>query len=136
MIKPPIVHTDSRHIPVAIQRYVFWRDGGECVTPGCDCRDALQYDHVPCWNTMPKGQRFHDPDKIFLRCKPHHDKKSAVDTSESAKSKRIGAKDRREWRETKNPLRSNQKLQGRGFQKDGPKRKIQGPGFQKKAKRK
>lgn len=108
MDKPDVVFTESRHIPVAIRRYVDWRDAGVCVTPGCTERQGLQYDHVPCWNTLQP--RRHDPDKIYLRCKIHHDAKSAVDTSESAKSKRIGAKDRGEWRPTKNPIKSGSKF--------------------------
>lgn len=110
MKKPDVVFTDSRHIPIPIRQYVDWRDEGVCVTPGCQETEALEYDHVPCWNTWPKGLRRHDPDKIFLRCKMHHKAKSAVDTSESARSKRIGAKDRGEWRKTKNPLPKGRKL--------------------------
>ncbi len=127
-VKPAIVFTESRTIPVAIRRYVFLRDEGRCVTPGCGSKVDPEYDHCPPWNSMPEGEHYHDPDKIFIRCKVHHKEKSRKDTRGAASWKRVGKKHRGETLPKGN-------IHSAGFRKDGPKRKIQSPGFQKRPKR-
>jgi len=88
VIKPPITYTESRAIPVAITRYILWREKGMCFD-GCGS-PGKQQDHRPAWNLLiPKR---HDPDKIFLVCKACHSEKSKKDTTEAARAKRLGKK--------------------------------------------
>lgn len=105
--KPPIAYTDSRHIPVGITRYVLWRDGPFCV---CGCGEVgKEFDHCPAWNLLEPKR--HDPDKIFLRGKRCHRKKSGQDTTDAAKVKRVGRKHRGEKKA------SHHKIVNRGFDK-------------------
>lgn len=91
MEKPPIVYTESRHIPVAIQRWVKWRDGGKCVI--CGSEENLEQDHCPAFKMVLPLR--HDPDKIFLKCKPCHrgkGSKTSRDVKDIAKAKRVHLK--------------------------------------------
>lgn len=89
--KPPIAYTESRHIPVAIQRWVYARDGGKCIS--CPSTESLEYDHCPPFKMVLPLR--HDPDKIFLKCKScHRGKKSKTsrDVTAIAKAKRVNLK--------------------------------------------
>lgn len=113
MKKPDIVYTERRRIPVAIQRYVLWRDKGLCVT--CGEASKCEMDHCPPWNLLDPKR--HDPDKIFLKCKRCHSVKSRRDTTEAARAKRLEKKHKGEYRETKHKLKSRgfSKTHSRGF---------------------
>jgi hypothetical protein len=63
----------SRHIPDAIKRAVYARDGGRCTFKDesgrrCDATDALQYDHMDGFARVP----VHSVDRIRLLCRPHN----------------------------------------------------------------
>lgn len=108
MDKPPVKFTESRSIPVAILRYVMWRDGPLCV---CGCGEVgKEFDHSPAWNLLEPKR--HDPDKIFLRGKKCHREKSGKDTTDAAKVKRVGRKHRGE-----RPQKFVRKIMSPGFDK-------------------
>jgi hypothetical protein len=63
----------SRHIPVAVQREVYERDGGQCTFVDergrrCQERGMLELDHVDGFART----RSHDPARIRLRCHAHN----------------------------------------------------------------
>jgi 5-methylcytosine-specific restriction endonuclease McrA len=70
------VETDgppSRHIPNAIQREVFERDGARCTFVGltghrCEERAAVEFDHVDGFARNP----VHQADRIRLLCRAHN----------------------------------------------------------------
>ena len=72
----------SRHIPAAIRRQVFERDGGRCtfVSAGgkrCSCTDPgkLEFHHI-----HPYGRGGdHDPSQITLRCRAHNAHQAELD---------------------------------------------------------
>lgn len=63
--KPEPVETESRHIPVAIQRYVLNQTAGKCA---CCNRKADVFHHVDRFAT----NKTHDPNKIIPLCNGHH----------------------------------------------------------------
>ena len=99
------------------------RDGGKCIR--CGSKDRLERDHDPAWNLQDPEEHYHDPDEIFLKCKPCHDLKSPIDTTRAAKWKRVGKKHRGE-------IKPKGTIKSRGFPKDGPKQKIPSRGFDKR----
>ena len=63
----------SRHIPAAVRREVYVRDGGACAFVGwnghrCGGRRFLQFHHVKPW--MAGGEA--TVENIQLRCRPHN----------------------------------------------------------------
>jgi hypothetical protein len=65
--KPKSIKTESRHVPVKIQRYVKSKTGGNCAFPGC-CRKGKELHHIKRWAIHRK----HDPDQMTLLCEEHH----------------------------------------------------------------
>lgn len=68
----PSVHP-SRHIPAAIRRAVWQRDGGRCTYVSadgrrCDSNSFLEFDHADAWTWT----RAHSIDGITLRCRAHN----------------------------------------------------------------
>ena len=66
-------NTPSRHIPAAIRREVWARDGGRCtyVSPqgrSCGAEEFLEYHHQVPWAHC----REHAPSNISLRCRSHN----------------------------------------------------------------
>ena len=65
--------TTTRHIPSAVRAQVFERDGGQCAFmtddgKRCECREALQYDHV-----LPRSQGGRtSTDNLRLLCPAHN----------------------------------------------------------------
>jgi hypothetical protein len=64
--KPEAVKTESRHIPVKIQRYVFARTNGTCSYPGCTKSTKIKH-HTQRFAL----EKVHDPDRLFGLCKEH-----------------------------------------------------------------
>jgi 5-methylcytosine-specific restriction endonuclease McrA len=65
--------TTTRHIPAAVRAEVFQRDGGQCAFmtddgKRCECREALQYDHVV---PLSQGGRT-SVDNLRLLCAAHN----------------------------------------------------------------
>ena len=63
----------SRHIPNAIKREVYARDGGRCTFKDasgrrCDATDALEYDHIDGFARV----QVHSVDRIRLLCRAHN----------------------------------------------------------------
>jgi hypothetical protein len=63
----------SRHIPNAIKREVYARDGGRCTFEDasgrrCDATDALEYDHIDGFARV----QVHSADRIRLLCRAHN----------------------------------------------------------------
>lgn len=64
--KPKAVETESRHIPMKIQKYVLAKTNGQCSFPGC----------TKAYEILHHTQRFalekiHDPDRLEPLCKEH-----------------------------------------------------------------
>ena len=73
----------SRHIPAAIRRAVWSRDGGRCTyasTEGrrCDSREFVEFDHVEAWSIA----RSHSVGEITLRCRAHNRLRARLDFGE------------------------------------------------------
>jgi hypothetical protein len=63
----------SRHIPAAVRRAVWQRDGGCCTYVSsdgrrCSSREFIEFDHVESWTRT----RSHPVDGITLRCRAHN----------------------------------------------------------------
>lgn len=63
----------ERHVPLAVRREVFRRDGGRCMFTGeagcrCESRRRLELDHVV---PLARGGRS-TADNLRLRCRPHN----------------------------------------------------------------
>lgn len=63
----------SRHIPAAIRRAVWQRDGGRCTYTSvegrrCDSRAFIEFDHAEAWSFT----RSHSVGEITLRCRAHN----------------------------------------------------------------
>ena len=63
----------SRHIPAAVQREVYERDGGQCTFVDergrrCEERGMLEFDHIDGFALTQS----HDPARIRLRCHTHN----------------------------------------------------------------
>jgi len=63
----------SRHIPAAVQRQVYERDGGRCTFIDergrrCEERGMLEFDHIDGFARTHS----HDPARIRLRCRAHN----------------------------------------------------------------
>jgi hypothetical protein len=74
----------SRHIPAAIRRAVWKRDGGRCtfVSAGgrhCDAREFVEFDHVNAWSKT----KAHPVDEITLRCRAHNQQRARLDFGEA-----------------------------------------------------
>lgn len=65
--KPEKIETESRHIPVSIQRYVIAKTGGLCAFPGCN-KKAVNFHHTQRFAL----EQVHDPDRIVGLCEAHH----------------------------------------------------------------
>jgi 5-methylcytosine-specific restriction endonuclease McrA len=71
----------SRHIPAAIRRSVWQRDGGRCTYISsstkrrCGSRDFVEYDHVEAWART----RAHSIEGITLRCRAHNQQRARED---------------------------------------------------------
>lgn len=65
-VKPEPLKTDSRHVPMNIQRYVSGRTGGLCAYPGCR-RPATSLHHTQRWAL----ERVHDPARLHGLCTAH-----------------------------------------------------------------
>jgi hypothetical protein len=73
----------SRHIPAAIRRAVWNRDGGRCgyVSAGgrrCNSREFLEFDHAEAWTWT----RAHSIAGITLRCRAHNQQRARRDFGE------------------------------------------------------
>ena len=73
----------SRHIPAAIRRAVWNRDGGRCgyVSAGghrCNSREFLEFDHTQAWSRT----RSHSIAGITLRCRAHNQQHARRDFGE------------------------------------------------------
>jgi hypothetical protein len=73
----------SRHIPAAIRRAVWNRDGGRCgyVSAGgrrCNTREFLEFDHTEAWTRT----RAHSIEGITLRCRAHNQQRARRDFGE------------------------------------------------------
>ncbi|MDJ0853273.1 MAG: hypothetical protein QNK04_33320, partial [Myxococcota bacterium] len=73
----------TRHIPAAIRRAVWKRDGGRCTfvsTEGrrCGAQEFLEFDHIEAW----QGQRSHSLEGITLRCHAHNQHRARHDFGE------------------------------------------------------
>ena len=71
--KPPPELVVSRHIPDAIKRAVYERDGGRCTFADhqgnrCPETGGLEFDHMDGFAVTGK----HDVDRIRLLCRPHN----------------------------------------------------------------
>jgi len=64
--KPEPVKTESRHVPVKIQRYISARTNGTCSYPGC-VRPAEILHHTERFAL----EKTHDPDHLHGLCKQH-----------------------------------------------------------------
>jgi choline dehydrogenase-like flavoprotein len=72
--------TRNRHIPAAVRREVWQRDGGQCAFVDqkgrrCSATAFLEYHHVRNW---ARGAE-HDPSEIELRCSGHNQYQAALD---------------------------------------------------------
>jgi len=83
----------SRHIPAAIRRAVWQRDGGRCtyISAGgrrCNAREFVEFDHAEAWTWTKE----HPVDGITLRCRAHNQLRARHDFGERhmARSKRTG----------------------------------------------
>jgi hypothetical protein len=70
----------SRHIPAAIRRAVWQRDGGRCTYSSsggrrCDSREFLEFDHVSAWTWT----HAHTIEGITLRCRAHNQQRARLD---------------------------------------------------------
>jgi hypothetical protein len=70
---PLLSQSDSRHIPDAIKRAVYQRDGGRCTFVDdrgrrCESTDCLEFDHVDGFARTG----VHDVDSIRLLCRAHN----------------------------------------------------------------
>ena len=73
----------SRHIPAAIRRTVWERDGGRCtyVSAGgrrCGSKEFLEFDHADAW----AWTRGHSVGEITLRCRAHNQLRARMDFGE------------------------------------------------------
>jgi hypothetical protein len=71
--KPPEGPATNRHIPDAIKRTVYERDGGQCTFVGtdgkrCEERGYLQFDHLDGF----ARRREHCAERVSLRCFAHN----------------------------------------------------------------
>jgi hypothetical protein len=65
--KPKPVRSNSRKVPVAVEKYVKIRSGGKCEHPNCE--KAGEHIH----HTEPFAiTKMHDPDKMLHLCEAHH----------------------------------------------------------------
>jgi hypothetical protein len=69
----PVQESGSRHIPDAVKRQVYERDGGRCTFVDerghrCEETGALEFDHLDGFARTP----VHDADRIRLLCRPHN----------------------------------------------------------------
>jgi len=85
----------SRHIPSAIRRAVWQRDGGRCtyVSAGgrrCDSNEFVEFDHVDGWSDT----RAHSIAAITLRCRAHNQLRARKDFGDRhmARFRRTGSK--------------------------------------------
>lgn len=67
------VETESRHIPDAVKRAVYERDGGQCTFVGengkrCESTGPLEFNHDEGFALTHE----HDVDKIHLMCRAHN----------------------------------------------------------------
>jgi hypothetical protein len=70
----------SRHIPAAIRRAVWQRDGGRCTYVSvagrrCDAKEFIEFDHTKTW----VWARSHSIDGITLRCRAHNQQRARQD---------------------------------------------------------
>lgn len=65
--KPKKVETDSRHVPIKIQRYVMKKTNGLCAFPGCKRRAEILH-HTQRFAL----EKVHDPDRVAALCGAHH----------------------------------------------------------------
>jgi len=65
--KPEPVKTESRHVPMEIQRYAIEKTRGICAFPGCK-KEAENLHHTQRFSL----ENIHDPDKIIPLCVAHH----------------------------------------------------------------
>ena len=73
----------SRHIPAAIRRAVWKRDGGRCSYVSatgrlCGARAFLEFDHAEAW----ARHRTHSAEGITLRCRGHNQQRARRDFGE------------------------------------------------------
>lgn len=73
----------SRHIPAAVRRAVWKRDGGRCtfVSAGgrrCEAQEFIEFDHINAWTKS----RAHPVDEITLRCRAHNQIRARLDFGE------------------------------------------------------
>ncbi len=73
----------SRHIPAAIRRAVWKRDGGRCSYVSangrrCGAREFLEFDHAEAW----ARHRSHSAEGITLRCRGHNQQRARRDFGE------------------------------------------------------
>ena len=66
--KPEAVETDSRPVPVLIERFSRARTGGKCAFPGCN-KPIHQLHHTQRWAL----HHIHDPDRLWGLCKEHNE---------------------------------------------------------------
>ena len=65
--KPEAVVTESRHVPVEIERFVLEKYNSRCAFPGCN-KEYKELHHVQGFSI----EKVHDPDGIVPLCCAHH----------------------------------------------------------------
>jgi hypothetical protein len=90
---PPGTEAPSRHIPRAIRRTVFERDGGRCtfVAPGgtrCAERRFIEFHHIEPWARRPE----HTVEGITLRCRAHNQHQARLDFGSEAIDRHVAAR--------------------------------------------
>jgi hypothetical protein len=73
----------SRHIPAAIRRAVWQRDGGRCTYVSaegrrCDSKEFIEFDQDNTW----EWSRTHSAESITLRCRAHNQLRARQDFGE------------------------------------------------------
>jgi len=66
--KPDVIKTDSRHVPVKIQRYIKDRTDNKCAYPGC-FKSMHQLHHTQRWAL----EKVHDPGRLQPLCQAHNE---------------------------------------------------------------
>lgn len=83
----------SRHVPAAIRRAVWKRDGGRCTYASaegrrCNAKEFIEFDHAEAWVRTHS----HSIDGITLRCRAHNQQRARQDFGEQhmARFRRTG----------------------------------------------
>ncbi len=126
----------SRHIPAAIRRAVWKRDGGRCSYVSangrrCGAREFLEFDHAEAW----ASHRSHSIEGITLRGRGHNQQRARRDFGERHMARYGGRGGRRSGPSAAEPsatppttqLDSNQLVEAAGVPSDRLRGEGQGP---------